>query len=283
MMTGILDTHLHLADRSALRYPWIEGAGTLERDWSHAEYAVEARACGIARALHMEVDVAADLIAAETEVIANLPIRADVPIVGVISACRPETDGFAAELERAMSRDLIVGFRRVLHVVPDELSQSALFRRNIRRLAGTSLPFDICVQARQLPLARALVDAAPQTAFVLDHCGVPDISGGAFDTWAAEIAALAERPNVCAKISGLPAYATKDWTADDLRRWIDNVVSAFGFDRLVWGSDWFVCTLGGGLTKWVEASKALFADASSDERRALFSANAERIWRLPQA
>ncbi|WBU56133.1 amidohydrolase family protein [Paracoccus sediminicola] len=279
-MTGILDTHLHTVDRSRIRYPWIDGAGALDRDWSHAEYATEAAGLGIVGALHMEVDAAQEMIAAETEMIAGLPPRDDVPILGIIGACRPEHDGFAAEIERAQTRKSVVGFRRVLHVVPDALSESETFRANIRRLGPAGLPFDLCVQARQLPLAIALVDAAPDTQFVLDHCGVPDIAGGAFEGWASDMAELAQRPNVAAKISGLPAYASAGWTADDLRRWTDHVVSHFGFDRLVWGSDWFVCTLGGGLTKWVEASRALFGDGSDTEKAALFAGNARRIWRL---
>lgn len=100
----ILDTHLHLVDRSTLRYPWLDGAGELERDWSYGEYAAEAAKCGITRALHMEVDVAPDMIAAETDFIESLPPHEAVPIAGVISACRPEADGFAAEVERALLR-----------------------------------------------------------------------------------------------------------------------------------------------------------------------------------
>ncbi|MFV0294475.1 MAG: amidohydrolase family protein [Paracoccus sp. (in: a-proteobacteria)] len=282
-MTGILDTHLHLVDRSRLRYPWIEGAEGLERDWSYTEYAGEAVACGITRALHMEVDVADDDIGAETTLIEGIPQHPDITIAGIISACRPERDGFATEIEQAQIRASVVGFRRVLHVVPDDLSQSDLFRQNIRRLGPAGLPFDICVQARQLPLAIALADAAPETQFVLDHCGVPDIAGGGFEVWAHDMTALAERPNVNAKISGLPAYAAGGWVVDDLRRWTDHVVTSFGFDRLVWGSDWFVCTLGGGLTKWVRASHDLFGCVSEDERAALFWKNAERIWSLPTA
>ncbi|WBU52817.1 amidohydrolase [Paracoccus sp. SCSIO 75233] len=276
----ILDTHLHLVDRGVLRYPWLDGAGELERDWSYGEYATEAAKCGITRALHMEVDVAPDMIAAETDFIESLPPHEDVPIVGVISACRPENDGFAAEVERALAHRLIVGFRRALHVVPDEVSQTGTFRRNIHSLGRAGLPFDICVLARQLPLATELVAAAPDTQFVLDHCGVPDIAGGAFDSWAADITRLSQHENVSAKISGIPAYASAGWAADDLRRWTDHIVESFGFDRLVWGSDWFVCTLGGGLTKWVSAARELFADASEDEQRALFSANAARIWKI---
>lgn len=282
-MTPILDTHLHLVDRSRISYPWIEGSGPLERDWSHAEYAAEAAQCGITRALHMEVDVSPDMIGAETDYIESLPVRDDVPIVGIISSCRPEADGFAAEIERAQARASVVGFRRVLHVVPDEVSQTETFRRNIKRLGPAGIPFDICVLARQLPLAMELADAAPDTQFVLDHCGVPDIAGDAFDAWSRDISSLARRDNVAVKVSGLPAYAKEGWQAHDLRRWTDHIAQSFGTGRMVWGSDWFVCTLGGGLTKWVDASRQLFSEFSESERRAVFSDNAERIWSLPSA
>ncbi|SDD18506.1 Predicted metal-dependent hydrolase, TIM-barrel fold [Paracoccus isoporae] len=277
----MIDTHLHLVDRTALTYPWLADAPALDRDWTHEDYAREAAACGITAALHMEVDVAEDLIAAETAHIESLPDRADVPIIGIIGGCRPESPRFAQQIEQALSGGAVVGLRRVLHTMPDDLSRTAQFRDNLRRLSDHDLPFDLCVLARQLPLAIALADAAPDTQFVLDHCGVPDIAGGAFDGWARDIAALAERPNVAAKISGLPAYAAPGWTPSDLRRWTDHVAASFGFDRLVWGSDWFVCTLGGGLTKWAEATRDLFAHASEAERHALYAANAARIWKLP--
>lgn len=175
----------------------------------------------------------------------------------------------------------MVGFRRAPHVVPDGTSRSDRFRADIRRLASAGLPFDICVSARQLPLAVELADAAPETRFVLDHCGVPDIAGGEWDDWARTVSALAERDNVSAKISGLPAYAAPDWSAADLARWAGHVTTCFGMDRLVWGGDWPVCTLGGGLAPWVAATRAIFAGCSAEERAALHDGNAARIWGLP--
>lgn len=276
----ITDTHLHVVDQSRLSYPWLAGAPALDRDWPLHAYETEARRVGIARALHMEVDVATEDIAAETAMVDELAGREGSLIAGIIAACRPELDGFAAEIDRARERPRVVGFRRVLHVAPDETSRSETFRANIRRLAAADLPFDICVAARQLPLAVELADAAPETRLVLDHCGVPDIAGGAWDDWARNVAALAERPNVSAKMSGVVAYAAPDWTADALARWIGHVVECFGFDRLVWGGDWPVCTLGGGLSTWVAATRATFAGASADERAALYARNAERIWSI---
>jgi predicted TIM-barrel fold metal-dependent hydrolase len=175
----------------------------------------------------------------------------------------------------------VKGFRRVLHVEPDELSEGAVFRENIKRMEGSSLTFDLCVLPRQLPKAMALADLAHGVQFILDHCGVPDIKGNAEQPWREYIAEIAKRPNVTAKISGVVAYADPDgWTVETLRPYIEHTIGSFGWDRVVWGSDWPVCTLGGGLTNWVAATHALLGGCSSDERHALLSGNARRIWKL---
>jgi predicted TIM-barrel fold metal-dependent hydrolase len=209
----ILDTHLHLIDRTRLSYPWLAGLPPLDRDWDFDSYCASAARLGITDVLHMEVDVAEADIDRETAWIAELMDRPGSPMRGAISAARPENPGFAAWLER-VDRRVVKGVRRVLHVVPDELSQTPLFRENIRRLGKAGLPFDICMLQRQLPLAAELVDACPDTTFVLDHCGVPAIAGGDFADWAARITDLARRPNLHAKLSGITAYGPADWTAE---------------------------------------------------------------------
>ena len=277
----IIDTHLHIVDQSALRYPWLAGAPALNRDFSYADYAREARRCGISGVLHMEVDVDPADIEAETAYVGEKAQEEGSLLLGAIASCRPEEDGFPDYLERMRQNPLVKGFRRVLHVVPDEVSQGALFRENIRRLAGTGLTFDLVVLPRQLPLAAALVDLAPDVQFVLDHCGVPDIKGGAEHPWREHMAEIARRPNVVGKVSGVVAYADPvSWTLDTLRPFVEHTIGVFGWDRVVWGSDWPVCTLGGGLSTWVAATQALVAGASAEERTMLFSDNARRIWRL---
>ena len=277
----IVDTHLHVIDPSALDYPWLASTPALDRPWPYETYALEARRAGISCALHMEVDVAPDRISDETAYVATLKDRPNSLIAGAIASCRPEDPGFAAYLDRQMQNPLVKGFRRVLHVMPDELSEQPLFRDNIRRMAGSGLTFDLCVLPRQLPRAMALVDLAPDLHFILDHCGVPDIKGDARQPWRDHIAELARRPNVTAKISGIVAYADPEtWIADTLRPWVEHTVACFGWDRVVWGSDWPVCTLGGGLMPWVAATHALLSGVSPEEKRKLLSANAKRIWSL---
>jgi predicted TIM-barrel fold metal-dependent hydrolase len=281
MLTKIIDTHLHLIYRGRLRYPWLAGIAALNRDFAYETYALEAQRCGVTDALHMEVDVAPDDIELETQTIEDLASRPQSLLRGAISSCRPEDEDFPAFLERHLADPFVKGFRRVLHVVPDDLSESATFRANIKRLAGTPLPFDLCVRPDQIDKATALADLAPSVQFVLDHCGVPAIKDRAEHPWRERIAEIARRPNVAVKISGVVAYTEPGgWTVDDLRPYVEHAIESFGWDRVVWGSDWPVCTLTASLSTWVAAAQAITFGASTSERERLFSANARRIWRL---
>ncbi len=115
---------------------------------------------------------------------------------------------------------------------------------------------------------------------MLDHCGVPDIRNGAEHPWRDHMREIAKRPNVVAKISGVVAYADESWNVETLRPYVEHTIATFGWDRVVWGSDWPVCTLGANLSTWVATTHALLEHCSPDERTKLLSANARRIWNL---
>lgn len=272
----IVDTHLHLVYKDRFSYPWLEGAAALNRQWTAEDYFAAAERLGIESALHMEVDVAERDMEAETRFVVGAHPR----IAGAIASARPESPDFPAFLDRLLAIDGVRGIRRILHTSPDELSTSETFAGNIRRLGDAGLPFDLCVLARQLPVGRELAEKCPDTQFVLDHCGVPDVAGKALDPWRADIEALAALPNVAAKISGVVAYARADWTINDLRPFVEHVIESFGWDRVVWGSDHPVCTLTANLERWVDATRKIVAGASADEQARLFHRNAERIYHL---
>ncbi|MFD1198423.1 amidohydrolase family protein [Brucella gallinifaecis] len=281
----IIDTHLHLIDKNALNYPWLADAPALNRNFLFDSYKQQAERCGIEAALHMEVDVAADSIEAETNHIQNIAVANGGFIKGAIASCRPEAPGFAEYLELQCGNPFVKGFRRVLHVVSDDLSEKPLFRENIKRLQGTGLTFDLCTFPHQIDKAIALADLAPDMQFVLDHCGVPDIKSAALQEWQKGISEIAKRENVIAKISGVVAYAEpKSWTADTIRPYVEHVIRSFGWERIVWGSDWPVCTLAtnvdAGLSTWVATTHALLEGCSEDEKALLLSRNATRIWKL---
>ena len=120
---------------------------------------------------------------------------------------------------------------------------------------------------------------------MLDHCGVPDIDGGAFGTWRDGVTALAAMPNVIAKLSGVFAYCAPGTASlATVRPWVEAVIEAFGPERCLWGSDWPVVTVAGGdLPAWIAAFRAILAGYSEDEQAAMAHGTAERVYgvRLP--
>jgi predicted TIM-barrel fold metal-dependent hydrolase len=276
MPTEILDTHLHIIDQDRLRYPWLADVPALNRNFPLATYLAEAQPLGIGAALHMEVDVAETDQEAETDFVLSL----GAPVLAAVASGRPEHADFPAYLDRIAAIPGLRGLRRILHTSPDEVGQAPIFAENLRRLAAHDLSFDLCVLARQLPIAVRLVRACPDVRFVLDHCGVPDIVAGDFASWRGGITEIAALPNVVCKISGIVAYGGADWTVAGLRPYVEHCIAAFGWDRVVWGSDWPVCTLHADLTRWVKASRLLTSGCSEDERERLFHRNARRVYRL---
>jgi predicted TIM-barrel fold metal-dependent hydrolase len=177
--------------------------------------------------------------------------------------------------------EMLVGFRRICHVENDEFSQQTKFIENVRRIGRRGFTFDLCFLAHQLPIAEKLAQNCPDVQFILDHCGVPDIVGGAMDPWREHIRRLAGLPNVACKISGVLAYCkTDNATSEAVRPYIEHSLECFGWDRVVWGSDWPVCNITSTLRQWVATSIEILGAASEAEQHKLFHENATRIYRL---
>ncbi len=275
-----IDTHQHLWDLAQFPYSWCAGVPKLNRSFRLDDYRAAVTGVDIAKTVFMEGDVDEPHLLEEARHIQSLADQHPV-ISGIIASCRPERSGFHQHLDELLKLPKLRGVRRVLHTMPDETSQSTLFSNNLNRLPEFGLTFDLCVTTRQLPAGIDLVRRCPTVTFVLDHCGVPDVKGRAFDPWRDHIRELARLPNVNCKISGLVAYADPDhWTTDDLRPWVEHALEQFGWDRVLWGSDWPVCTLSATLKRWADAALELTAGASAVDRARLFQRNAERIYRV---
>jgi len=276
----LIDTHQHLWDIERFPYSWCAAVPALNRSFRLSDYAAASAGLGIAKTVFVECDVDEPNALEEARMIQEIADR-HPSIAGIVASGRPERGGFRAHLEQLSRLPKVRGFRRILHTQPDGLSREPLFAENIRLLPEFGYSFDLCVLARQLPIAIDLVRRCPEVSFILDHCGVPDIKAGAIDPWRSGIAEIAACPNVSCKVSGLVAYADRDtWSAGALRPWFEHVVEQFGWDRVVWGGDWPVCTATATLAQWVEATRELTRNAGEPERAKLFKVNAERIYRV---
>jgi predicted TIM-barrel fold metal-dependent hydrolase len=284
----LIDTHQHLIHPSALGYSWAEGVPALAgRAFTVEDYRALTAGAGIAGTIFMEAAVDDDDHHAEAEMVAGIMRQPGSGILGIIASIRPENaPGFEEWLDEGPSLG-VVGYRRILHEVADDVSLSETFRANVRRFGVRGVPFDMVFHARQLPIALELARACPGTALVLDHCGVPDIAGGGLDPWRADIVALAGEPNVVAKISGVFAYCAPGAVSlEAVRPYVEHVIAAFGPERCLWGSDWPVVNVkGGSLPAWLKATREILGGLSADEEAAVALRTAERVYgvRLPGA
>jgi predicted TIM-barrel fold metal-dependent hydrolase len=275
-----IDTHLHLIYPQRFNYDWTAGIPTLlGRDFSLDDYHHAAEDLSITESIFMEVDVAENDLTSEAAWFCDLALDPEHRLAGVIAACRPEKVDFECQLEELIHPKLL-GFRRVLHTQPDALSTSSVFRENIARIGKAGLSFDVCMLPKQLEHGAALIDACPDTRFILDHCGVPDIASGDLSFWRGQLREISRRPNLACKISGIIAYAAGEITADTLRPVVEHAIDCFGWDRVIWGSDWPVCNLTRDLTTWSHLLDEILAGSSADELARLHHRNARDVYRL---
>ncbi|MGA8271663.1 MAG: amidohydrolase [Candidatus Sulfotelmatobacter sp.] len=277
----IIDTHQHLWDLDLFRYSWLDALPALNRSFRMQDYLAATEGLNVVKSVHMEADVDEAYMVEETRHLLALADRPDNPLAGIVACGRPESEDFKPYLDKIAGHARLKGIRRVLHTQPDALGQGITFMNNVAALSGYGLSFDICVLARQLPIAIKLVSKCPDVVFILDHCGVPQVREKNLDPWRAHITEIAKFQNVSCKISGLVAYADPtQWIADDLRPFVEHVIASFGWDRVLFGSDWPVCTLAASYRKWVQALQEITREAGEVNQRKLFHDNALRVYRL---
>jgi L-fuconolactonase len=139
-------------------------------------------------------------------------------------------------------------FKGVRHLWQDEADPAFMLRsemlQGVKELAGRGLTFDLCVKPPNWPFLQPFVDALPEVGLVIDHIAKPRIDEHQFDDWAALMERLAQVPRMTVKLSGLVTEATPHgWKKDDFQPYVDHLLSVFGPDRLMFGSDWPVCLL----------------------------------------
>ncbi len=276
----IVDTHQHLWDLDKFTYSWIKGNATLNRSFRLTDYQAATKGLDIHKTVFLECDVDEQFQADEAKYLCSLADQKDSKLAGVVASARPEKPGFEAYLDK-IAHPKLKGIRRLLQVVPDDMIDKPGFIDNVNTLAKYHLSFDICVHARQLPIAIRLIKECPGVQFILDHCGNPRIAEKEFSPWQDRIAEVASYPNVVGKISGIINKATRQkWTPAELKPYVDHMLKSFGWERVMFGSDWPVCLLNGTYKKWADALRVITKEYGAEKQRKLFQENAERVYRL---
>jgi len=238
-----IDSHHHFWNPAVRDYAWMKGLTALERPFGPEDLrpllaANEIDATVIVQA-HDSIDETRELlqIAGETDFVAG--------VVGWVDLTDPQVAAVIQELKAGDTGAWFKGIRPMLH---DEADENWILRdvvqSNLDAVAGAGIVFDLLVTPRELPAAITTVRDFPHVKFVVDHIAKPPIASGAIDDWAAMMHEFADLENAACKLSGIVTETNPEgWTGDDLKPYVATVYQIFGPDRLMFGSDWPVCTL----------------------------------------
>jgi L-fuconolactonase len=282
-----VDAHIHLWDLAVFPVPWIAGSPILNKSYVLQDYKDQSAGLGIGAIVFVQAAVANEYSLLEADYIADL--AANDPLVQGMVAYAPLEygDQVRVYLDSLMTRGPIIkSIRRGLPDPADSTFDMNRFIQGIQILPEYGLSFDILGKgAAHLAMAVTIAQRAPETSLIIDHLLKPDIKVHSLEPWRAEMTKLASFPNVSTKISGIATEADlMNWTADDLKPYVDHAVSVFGEDRIVFGGDWPpILTANSTYARWVQTLDDLTAGMGASAQRKVFGDNARSFYRLPPA
>ncbi|MGR3434298.1 MAG: amidohydrolase family protein [Shimia sp.] len=276
-MTPRIDAHQHFWQVARGDYGWLTPDMAVHRDYGPAELAPLRDAAGIAGS----VLVQAAPTEAETEFLCGIA-AADPTVLGVVGWTDFEAPDAPARIATLAARPGLVGLRPMIQDLPDD---TWMLRDDVGACLGAmedaGLVFDALVLPRHLQALRTLLARHPGLRVVIDHAAKPVVTAdGPPKEWVADMRALGAETRASCKLSGLVTKAPDGWSVEMLRPYVEVLLDAFGPERLIWGSDWPVCTLAAGYGEWVAATEALLGRLSETERAAVMGGNAAQVYRL---
>ena len=253
--TPIIDAHHHFWDPDTADYPWMTGEyEPLRRAYGPSELAPLLEGTGVTGTIvvqaRQEVAETDSLLAATAD---NAWV---IGVVGWVDLTSPNVAETIAATREGPNGDRLVGIR---HLVHDEPDPQWLLRDDVQRglaaVAEAGLVYDLLVRTRELPAATEVARRLPNLRFALNHIAKPLIAAQQIEPWDTAIGRIAELDNVACKVSGMVTEADwSSWSPADLEPYVEIVVDLFGPERLMFGSDWPVCTLAASYSEVFEAT-----------------------------
>ena len=276
----IIDAHHHLWERGRFAYSWLKELPAIDRDYLIRDYEEAIQTSGVVKSVFVQAGVDERFAIQEARWVLSMA-EGSGPVEGVVAWAPVERPDLEEYLEKLGEHDKLKGIRRLIQGESRDFCARPEFVSGVAKVAERGLSFDLCIYHPQLAAAIDLARRVPQASFVLDHIGKPGIKDGSTEPWSTQIGELAGLDNVVCKLSGMVTEADwEEWTPRDLRPYIERVVDVFGYDRLMFGSDWPVSTLAAEYGRWVEVVQEALAGASEEDRRQVLWRTAARFYRL---
>ena len=247
-----------------------------ERNFLAEDYIAETRNANVTKAVHVQAAIGSPDPVTETEWLQAAADRTGFPHA-IVAHADLRDPGVEAVLERHCQSPNMRGIRDFScgdYLVAPE------FHRGFALLEKHNLVASIAAGLQDMEKLRELANRFPNIAIVVDHTGLPaERTDEYFAQWQGGMAAAATCANIRLKISGL-GMADNNWTVDSIRRWVLTSIETFGVDRCIFGTNWPVDWLWSTYDNQIDAYTEIISGFTRDEQVALFSKNAERLYRV---
>lgn len=295
----IVDPHMHLWDLDRHYYAWLQDtplpnnpAGDMTpiayKSYGLDDYLADAKGWNVVEVVHVECGLPPKDQLSETDWLQSIADQRGV-VGGIVAGANLDDPGVETMLAAHAARRNVRGIRQIVNwhrdpaktYGPTDRLLDAQWREGFALLAKYDLSFDLQLYPSQMAVAAELADAHPNIPLIINHAGMPtDRDEAGLAAWRDGLAALAERPHVSCKISGL-AMIDRAWTVGSLKPFVLQVIETFGVERCMFASNFPVEKVHGSFGAFYAAYDAITAGFSDDERAALFAGSARRIYRLP--
>jgi len=274
----IVDSHQHLWQIGKNGHEWpTPDLDPIHRDFVTADLTAVTGAAGVGATVLVQsqpADIDTDWM---LDIAEGTPLIQGV--VGWADLAAPDAPRRLAELAR---RPKLKGIRPMLQGLADDnwILRDAV-RPALEALLDLGLRFDALVFKRHLAAIDQLARTFPDLPIIIDHCAKPPLAAGDLAAWREAIARLAGHANVTCKLSGLFTEMRADQPVDDARPVADHVLSVFGPERLMWGSDWPVVLLRRPYGTWLDWTMTWLDGKTADVKTAVLGNTARRVYALP--
>ena len=274
-----IDAHQHFwhLDKPFCDWP-TPAEGRIYADFDESDLAPLLNACGVDGTVLIQAAPSLD----ETHFLLEIADRA--PFVrGVVGWIDMDAPSAMSDIEALACHPRFRGIRPMLQAIPQtEWILNPAFDGILGQLTESGLCFDALVTPRHLDVLREMAKRHPALSIIVDHAAKPSIRNGAkgFSNWRSQMTALAGNANVSCKISGLLTEAGPDADLVTLRPYLDHLLSVFGAERLLWGSDWPVVLMATDYGQWAAICEEWLSDKSPSDRDLILGETAMRIYRL---
>jgi len=273
-----IDAHQHFWKYNKESHGWInDEMAAIRKDFFPGDLLPELSSNGIEGTVLVQVDQTEE----ENTFMLGLAEHNDF-IKGVVGWVDLRSDKIESRLEYYQSKEKFCGFRHIVQGEPDvNFMLGKAFQNGISLLEKYGFTYDILIFPTQLEAALKLVKTFPNQKFVIDHLAKPYIKKGEVEPWGKLMTEIAKYENVYCKVSGMVTEADfHNWKYENFIPYLDVVANSFGTSRIMFGSDWPVCLLGGSYSKVKGVTDNYFNAFSENEKKNIFGENAIRFYAL---